>query len=208
MQTEPEYSQPIADQVRARLQWAYDEKQGVVGSISEIFSGKRTKRQDLPRGRAANGFSATRVHATETRKPGRSHIPISGGRSGGDIRRAVYQLPPLEQHWVHHCYNPSTYKKNEADQHLALELFAELRDRMQGKHATTQSIALLMTRLQLEQSRSYAGFLLWSPSKPPQLADMSRASWGETHKPTWIAIHHAMLHTDNRAMMMIYSRIE
>mgnify|MGYP003545001224 FL=1 len=77
---------PIADQVRARLQWAYGEKESVVGSISEVFSGRRTKNPDLPRGRASAGLSATRVHATETRKPGRSHIPISGGRSGGDIR--------------------------------------------------------------------------------------------------------------------------
>ena len=199
---------PIADQVRARLQWAYGEKESVVGSISEVFSGRRTKNPDLPRGRASAGLSATRVHATETRKPGRSHIPISGGRSGGDIRRAVYQLPPISQHWVHHCYNPSAYKKTEADAHLAAELAERLRKTLNGKHSATQTIATLMLRLQLEQSRSYSGLLLWSASKPQQFADMSRSSWRDTYKPIWQTLHNTIAEIDENALLALYLKIE
>ena len=202
---------PITDQVRAMIQWAYSEQPGVDGSIFEIFSGRKTVKANLKPSRRSAGLSPTRVHATATPREGKARIPISSGRSGGEIKRAVATLPAMEQNWVHHCYNPSRERKMAATAALVPALWAKYKEQILGSrsHNRTAILALFMLKLQMQQARSYPGLSKWSPSRPEEFAPVvSRSSWSDTHSARWEGIHKMILALDHQALMGVYRAME
>ena len=199
---------PITDQIRAMVQWAYSEHAGVDGSIFELFSGQKVKNPSLKPDKRSEGFSPTRIHATESRRPGQSRIPIYSGHSGGEVKRAVASLHKLEQNWIHHCYNPSSERKSRAGSVLIRDLWREYQLRLNGTHARTRLISSLMLRVQLHQSRSYPGLMRWSASRPRQFSGViSRSSWSDTYSERWEEIHAMIERLDITALMSIYRKI-
>lgn len=206
--TEPN---PITDQVRAMIQWAYSEQPGVDGSIFEIFSGRKTVKANLKPSRRSAGLSPTRVHATATPREGKARIPISSGRSGGEIKRAVATLPAMEQNWVHHCYNPNRDRKLAASKALIPALWASYKaqNSLHGIHNRTVILAQFMLKVQMQQAQSYPGLVRWSPSRPAEFANVvTRSSWSDTHSKRWEGIHAMILALDHRALMAVYKAIE
>lgn len=191
------------DRVRAALQWAFSEKASTPGSIFEVFSGKKTKESTLRPSRRSDGLSATRIHAVESARQGSAKIPISSGRSGGDIRRAIYSLPALQQNWVNHCYNPSSSKKIEAGKVLLSGLWDQYlaQGDTAGVHARSKTIVTFMLHIQLQQARSYAGLQRWSESMPGAFQGViSRSSWCDTHRDRWRAVHGMIINLDHTAI--------
>lgn len=198
------------DRVRAIVQWAYSEQGGVEGSIFELFSGRKTKTANIKPSRRYDGLSASRVHATETRKQGHARIPIASGRSGGEVKRVVDTLPSTDQHWVHWVYNPSRIRKAFAIQRLgpAMWNLYQRENDLTGVHARTLVIVNFMVRIQLEQARTYPGFQKWSASRPEQFADsISRSSWSDTHSARWKSIHSMLLRLDHQALAGVGRRL-
>lgn len=202
---------PITDQVRAMIQWAYSEQPGVDGSIFEIFSGRKTVKANLKPSRRSAGLSPTRVHATATPREGRTRIPVSSGRSGGAVKRAVSTLPANEQNWIHHCYNPVHDRKLQATLALYPALWAHYKQAIgkKGTHTRTTILAQYMLKLQLQQARTYRGLAEWSASRPAEFATVvSRSSWSDTHSTRWAEIHNMILALDHRALMGVYRAME
>ncbi len=200
----------ITDRARAAVQWAFLERAGASGSIFEIFSGKETKSAKLPHGRRNIGLSGTRVHAIESPKSGKSKIPIASGRSGGEVKRAIWSLPPIEQNWVQYCYNPSASKKFAVGKMLSpalWELYKSQSD-FHGLHGRTQVIMSFMLRIQLEQAKSYADLQQWTNSRPKQFMEIiSASSWCDTHKAHWSDIHAMIERVDEQTMTSIYYQL-
>lgn len=192
------------------VQWAFSERSGVSGSIFEMFSGQKTKASKLKPSRRDHGLSPTRVYAAESARQRNSKLPISSGRSGGDIKRAISSLPPIQQHWVHYCYNPSASRKREAHEALGRLMWEEFRDRhsISGLHQTTLVVMMFMLRLQLEQARSYPGFNRWRATRPLQLEEsISRSSWSETYRAHWLAMRLTIEHVDGSSLRNVFSRV-
>ena len=200
---------PDDDKIRAALQWAFSEQSTAHGSIFELFSGREVKEAKLVPSRRTDGLSATRVHATESQKQGSAKIPISSGRSGGEIRRAVYSLPHMQQQWVNHCYNPNRAKKMESGKVLLPGIWNLYLSDTAGIHARSKTLITFMVHLQLQQARSYAGLQKWSDSLPEAFRGViSRPSWSDTHKARWEGIHRIILTLDHKAMQGIAAEIK
>lgn len=202
---------PITSQIRAMIQWAYSEQAGVDGSIFEMFSGRRVKQAKLKPSRRYEGLSPTRIHATESAKQGKARIPIASGRSGGEIKRAVASLPPVEQNWIHHCYNPSRDRKHSATKTLYPALWAIYKEEggLKGSHSKSTILTMFMLKIQLQHTRTYPGLQRWNESRPEEMATViTQPSWTDTHKRRWIAVHELITRTDHRALMAMYHQMQ
>lgn len=205
------------DKVRARVQWFYGDRGGVSGSSAQSFAGKGRGQQSDKRAykrmpKVVNGSvvpaEVTQVHATETRRQGVSRIPVSSGRSGGNIRRAISSLSPLQQQWIHYCYNPSPQRKREALKRLGVGLWEEYKaqENLEGEHQRTRVIASAMLRLQLEQARSFPSLCRWRDRLPVELeGSVSQSEWDEKFAGFWSRMHGLIVALDREALAAIGS---
>lgn len=194
------------DRTRALVQWAFSERGGVSGSVSETFCGRRTVDSRLKPSRRTTGLSATRVHAVESAKARQSRVPIASGRSGGEVLRAVGSLSALHRHWVYYVYHPNVFQKIKAVKHLKSLLWNRYQDKtdLKGVHQRSKQLAYAMLHMQLDAASSYGQFLQWRPSRPRELADrVSLQSWSDTHGDRWEDIRHMLVRVDTEAMMLI-----
>lgn len=199
---------PIIDQVRAMIQWAYSEQAGASGSVMEIFSGRQTKKSVISPSKKQEGLSPTRVHATESRKQGKSRLPIASGRSGGEVKRAVATLPPLAQHWIHLIYNPNRDKKGAAMLVLypALWQIYVVEYSLKGSHNRTVILTQFMLKIQLQQARSFPSYSKWTESRPEMLENaISLSSWTDTYKAKWINVREIIERLDRDSLMAAYN---
>lgn len=199
---------PVIDQVRAMIQWAYSEQAGASGSVFEVFSGKQTKKSVLSPSKRPAGLSPTRVHAVESRKQGKSRLPIASGRSGGEVKRAVAELQALHQHWIHLIYNPSREKKASATLVLypALWKLYVAEKGLKGSHSRTVILTQFMLKIQLQQARSFPSYSKWTESRPEMLENaISLPSWSDTYKAKWISVRAILERLDTESLMAAYN---
>lgn len=210
-----------AEQGRARVQWYFSERGGTPGSVFEIFSGKgqgqgdmiklpTRKRETASKANPApayncGGYSATRVYASESRQQKSSKIPISTGRSGAPVRRAIAGLPSLHQSWVQYCYSTSYQSKRQAGAiftRLAWEKYRA--DYLQGStRKRTESNVRHMFHFQVTKTFSFSELCLWSSKMPEQLAVIelvNKETWKKTYRRHWIDIHDHLVVIDRKAM--------
>ena len=194
-----------ADYGRALVLWGYSEQGGAPGSVFEQFSGKgKAQSAQLKPSKVHDGYSPTRVYASESRRQKESKLPISSGHCGGFVRRAIATLPALEQSWVNHCYNPSQSRKAEAGGVVLRMAVSDFEDRHpggKGSHSKTRSMALAMLRSQINEASSYRRLCLWSDRMPPEYGEtISAEQWKKTYRGYWKLARLYVLGLDNRAM--------
>lgn len=202
---------------RALVQGAFSEHSGPVGSPMSVWSGKGSGQREskLKASRGAIGFSATRVHATESRNTKFSKAPKASGLGGSRVRNVIDCLPKLQFLWVCQCYNPNPEVKREAGGVLFNELWREYEAaHLKHKFGSTREIAHLMVRIQLSRCTSYRGFVLWDAERPLEIRQLkvgestgiNQQAWHRSFEPHWRAIRQEIITLDRRAMESVSAK--